>query len=139
MSLAALGALVLIVGVFAPLAQVDVYGSVSLMDLSEVQGLAMLAVGAATLVVVFTGARRWLPLCALGAWAALAYPLLQRWLTPRDESVLGQLRDTLTSAASDVFVDVLGDVILDVTRLRWGGGALLGGCVLLTVAAWRRR
>lgn len=135
----ALAAVALLVGVFAPLAEIDIYGSVSLFDVSETQGLMLLAVAAATLYLVFTGSARWLPLCAFGAWAGLFYPLLEHWLVPRDESPLGQLQDALTSAANDMFVDVFGQLVLDITQLRWGAGALLGGCVLLSVAAWRRR
>ncbi len=136
---ATIGALALLVGVFAPLADVDVYGSVSLFDLSETQGLLLLAAASATLYAVFTASTRWLWLCALGAWVGLLYPLVKSWLTPRDESALGQLQDALTSAASDAFADVFGDVVMDITHLRWGGGVLLAGCVLLTVAAVRRR
>jgi hypothetical protein len=137
--LPSLAAVAILVGVFAPLADVEVYGSISLFDISETQGLLLLAVAAATLLVVFSRAWRRLPLCALAAWAALFYPLLQRWLTPRDDSPFGQIKDAFSKAASDAFGDVATDVVMDVTHVRWGGVVLVGGCILLTVVAVRRR
>jgi len=134
-----LAAAAIVTGVFAPLADIEVYGSVSLFDVSQVQAVLLLAVASAALLAGLTGGRRWLPLCALGAWAGLFYPLLERWLTPRDESALGQLSEAFSSAVHDAFGDVVLDVAGDVTQARWGVLALVGGCVLLTVAAWRRR
>ncbi len=132
---ALLGGAGLIVGAFAPAAIVDYYGEVSLHDVAETQALLVVLAGAAALVGAVVRRPGWIGPAALVAWIGVLLPLIRNWLAPRDEGFF----DRLGRAATESVGDALGEIALEMTKLSWGGAPLLGGLLLVTVAAWRVR
>jgi hypothetical protein len=134
---AALGGAGLAVGAFAPAVVVDFYGPISLHDLAPLQALLVAAAGVTAFVAAPLRRTGWVRPAALVAWIGVLLPLLRRWLEPQDDSFLGGLSRAANEAFGDPLTQALADVALEYAGLSWGGAPLLGGLLLVSVAAWR--
>jgi hypothetical protein len=124
---ALLGGAGLVVGAFAPSAVVDYYGEVSLYDVSAEQALLVVLAGAAAALAALLRRPLWIRPAALAAWVGVLLPVLRSWLAPGE------------SGFFDPIEDAVGDVALQLASPEWGVLPLVGGLVLLTVAALRVR
>jgi len=127
------------VGAFAPAVVLEFWGEVSLHDVAETQALLVALAGAAAAVAALLRRPGWIRPAAILAWIGVLLPVIRNGLAPRDDSFFGELGRSMGDAFTRSVSDALGEVALDLTSLSWGGAPLLGGLLLLTVAAWRVR
>src|SRR5262249_14997239 len=132
---ALLGGAGLMVGAFAPAVVVDYWGEISLREVAQTQALLVVLAGAAALVAAVLTRPSWVLPAALVAWVGILLPLIRNWLAPEDDGFF----DRLGHALSDSVSDSLGKAALDLTSLSWGVAPLVGGLLLVTVAAVRAR
>jgi hypothetical protein len=129
---ALLGGAGLVVGAFAPSAVIEYWGSVSLNDVAPVRSLLVVAAGAAAACATPLRRPRWVRPAALLAWIGALLPLIQNAMAP-EPTFLDRLGNAVVAPVSDE----LGDVALHLTHPEWGCVPLVGGLLLLTLAAWR--
>ena len=126
-----LGAIALAVGVFAPLAVVDVYGPVSLYDLAPGQSAAVLVAVALAAYAASTGARGALGLALVLALGGVGWPLLRPWVAPASRGPFDWLGDAVGEAVSPLR-ESFARAALDWVAPAWGGAVLAAGFWLLT-------
>jgi hypothetical protein len=129
---ALLGGAGLVVGAFAPAVVVDYWGPVSLNDVAQVQSLLVVGAGAVAAAAALLRRPRWVRPAALVAWIGVLLPLIRNALAP-EPGFLERLGNEISGPVSDE----LGHVALQLTAISWGGAVLIGGLLLVSLAAWR--
>jgi hypothetical protein len=127
-----LGGAGLLVGAFAPLADVEYWGTITLHDAAPAQALLVAGAGAAAVVAALLGRAGWVGPAALLAWIGALLPFIQNWLAP-EPSFLDQIGNAVVSTVSDQ----LGEVALQLVHPDWGCVPLALGLLLVSVAGWR--
>jgi len=131
------GAFMLLLGAQMPALEVGLLGTVSLLDIGGGAAKVLMVAAVGVLGAVALGSRPGLRLCALAAWAALLWPLLQAGcerLFPPERDAIDELGDALGRALGDV----VRQDILAVTGVRAGAFVLLAGAVLVGAGAFGR-
>jgi hypothetical protein len=120
-----LGAALLLVGAFLPIASIPVWGEINLFQLSEYLALELVLIGALHLIFCI---RQWwwgLYITKLGIAAALVFGIYENW-----DAMMGN-----TS-----FLGRIASQIIDpVTKFHYGIGVLVGGILVLLVAPIPKR
>jgi hypothetical protein len=118
------GALLIAVGVFAPLVSVPLWGSINLFSVASGLALSLLGIAAAHLLVCIK--RLWwgLWLTKSALLVTLGYALYLNW-------------DRLFGKTTFVG-NVLGSVVKTIVKVHWGVAALAGGILIVLAAALPR-
>jgi len=132
-----------LVGCQLPALGIELIGSVSFLDIEGHAGQALIVASVAALVAVALRSRALLSLAALALWVALLWPALRAGYErafPPERDVLDQIGDALGSAVGDALEGTVGiDDLFRITELKAGAFVLPAGCLLVSVAAFRRR
>ncbi len=126
-----LGALLFIVGVYAPLATIPVYGDVTYYRVANVEAILVTLFAIAGPAMIFLRKEPLAFVSAVGAWGVLLFPALKGMFEKEDTSMLGKL----AKKASDPLAEFAGDLFLKIDNFSWGGYILLLGLIMLTVGA----
>lgn len=125
-----LAACALIGGVFLPFAEVRELGSISLMDVSEVEGILTLICGAVALALVFTPHWKWLPVIGLVAVCIVTASIVHFAIQ----------KERLARLFSEIFAESplegLGKKVEQSIQLTWGICVLITAAVGLLLAGW---
>jgi hypothetical protein len=125
-----LGAALLVIGAFTPLAKLAGV-SVSYPDLQKDSVYLLVLFALAGPLLILLKQRRLVLISAVGVWLTLLYPALQALLKPEKQSALGEL----VGKAAAPLKRAVGNVLLDVVNLQWGGYLFLLGLLALSVGA----
>jgi hypothetical protein len=129
------GAVMVLLGSFAPAADVDLYGSVSYWEVAGSEALIMM-LGAVIAVACLIQRKVLLAGIAAGTmWVALAWPYLQGLMEPEPEGFFSEALDTVV----DTTTGWAADIAINFVDISWGTIVLALGCLLVTIgAAWKR-
>jgi len=132
-----------LVGCQLPALGIEYVGSVSVLDIQGHAGQALIAAAIGALVAVGLSSSTGLSLSAIALWAALLWPALRAGYErafPPERDVFDQIGDALGSAVGDALEGTVGvDDLFRITELKAGAFVLPAGCLLVSVAAFRRR
>jgi hypothetical protein len=132
-----------LVGCQLPALGIELIGSVSFLDIEGHAGQALIVAAVATLVAVALHSRAGLSLSAIALWVALLWPALRAGyerVFPPERDVFDQIGDAVGSAVGDALEGTVSvDDLFRITELKAGAFVLPAGCLLVSVAAFRRR
>jgi hypothetical protein len=133
-----LGCLLVLAGVYAPALEVEVYGRVSYMEIGGLPPVLLLGAALVALISILLRLSIGLKVSALTLWVALAWPFARSRLDELVDDSEGTLQD-LGQAVTDGLNEVATDAVLQISSVSYGVFVLLGGCLLVTWGAFRRR
>ncbi|WP_417451194.1 hypothetical protein [Kordiimonas sp.] len=129
-----IGAIVAIVGVFAPILNIGGIESAAYADVAETDAYIITALAAIVVVVLFLGRAKLALPAALGAWLVLLWPILKN-LGGDDGGVIGEIKDIVSDPARKMAEEMTEKLFTNVLDLEWGGFALLIGMLLMLVGS----
>jgi len=133
--LALAGGAAVLLGSFAPAAEVALYGSVSYWEAAGPEALIMIC-GAIGAIVCLAIGRHWLAKASTSVmWIALLWPYLQGLMEPEPEGLF----ETATAAVADTTSGFATDIALNFVDITWGTIALAVGCLCVTIGAIGKR
>jgi len=135
-SLAIAGAVMVVLGSFAPAADVAIYGKVSYWEAAGPEA-ALMILGALTCVICLALRRFLFARVSAGVmWIALAWPYINGLMEPEPE---GFFSETLDSIA-DTTTGWATDIAINFVDISWGTLVLAMGCLFVTLGAiWKRK
>lgn len=133
--LAIAGAVMVLLGSFAPAADVDLFGTVSYWEVAGPEALIMM-LGAIAAVICLALKKTLFAWIAAGLmWAALAWPYLQGLMEPEAKGFLSETLDAVVDTTSGW----AADVAINFVDISWGTIVLALGCLFVTVGVACKR
>lgn len=128
------GCAAVILGSFAPAADVALYGTVSYWEAAGPEALILIlaAIGSAACLAI--GKPKVARLCTLAMWASLMWPYLQGVMEPEPEGFLAET----AAAVVDTTTGFATDIALNFVDITWGTLLLALGCLGVTAGVWRK-
>ncbi len=127
-----MGAFVLIVGVFAPLINVPIMGSVNYFQNGKGDGTFVLALGIISLVLILAKQYKWLWITGLGSLGLLTFTFFHF------QSKISQMKTEMeTGLAGNPFRGLV-DVAMQSVQIQWGFALLAVGAILLIISAAKK-
>lgn len=133
--LAIAGTATVVLGAFAPAADVAIYGTVSYWEAAGPEAAFMLACAGVALVLLAQKKRHRARFAAVGMWVSLLWPYLQGLMEPSPD---GFLEET-AAAVVDTTTGFATDIALNFVDITWGTLALAAGCLMVTLGTMARR
>ena len=141
--LAAVGALMVLVGCQLPALGIEPIGSVSFLDIEGHAGQALIVAAVAALAAVALRNGPLLSISAVALWVALLWPALRAGYAkafPPERNAFEELGVALGRAlGEELEKHVSIDDLLRITEVKAGAFVLPAGCLLVSIAAFRRR
>lgn len=127
-----LGALLLILGVFLPLASIPIVGDISYYRVASTEAIivVLLAISAPVLIMQNKAALTFIS--ALGVWLTLLWPALKN-IFSGGGSDDGDMLGKLTKQAADPLADFAAELFSHIDSFSWGGFIFLIGLLTLTI------
>ena len=124
-----LSAILLMVGVFLPLANLPIYGDITYNRIAEIESYLVIFFTLSAPVLLFLGKPKLVLLSPISVWAVLLFPALKNIFKAEEErGFFAELGDKATS----VMQDFAADLFLNITDFSWGGYVFLLGLVVFT-------
>jgi len=123
------GCLALILGSFAPAADVALYGSVSYWDAAGLEAVVMIASAIAAVVMLRRGKVNFARIAALLMWGSLLWPYLQGLMESEPEGFFEQS----TATVVDTTTGFATDIALNFVDITWGTVFLALGCIAVSI------
>jgi len=133
--LALLGTATVLLGAFAPAADVAIYGTVSYWEAAGPEAVFMIACAVVAVVLLARKQRNFARIAAIGMWVALLWPYLQGLMEPAPDGFL----EEAASAVVDTTTGFATDIALNFVDITWGTLALAAGCLMVTLGTLVRR
>lgn len=127
------GAVMVIVGAFAPLVTLPAIGAVSYYDAANPEVFLLILFAALGPVFIIMQRTALTAVSPVGVWLVLLWPVIQGLTSERDEGLIGRA----TRAVTDPLETYAANLFTNVTELSWGGFVLLVGAVILAVGGIR--
>lgn len=127
--LALVGSLLLIIGVFMPIVQLPIVGSIDYFRNGRGDGVVVLVLGAVSLLVALSNKYGWLWLTGVASLATEGFTLISFSKT------VAETQSNLSQELAGNPFSSLADAVFQSIRLQWGWLPLIGGAVLLLFAA----
>ena len=126
-----LGAILLILGVFLPLASIPVVGDISYYRVASTEAIIVVLFAISAPVLIMLKKAQLTFLSALGAWVTLLWPAIKSMFSggSDDGGILGKL----TKQASDPLADFAAELFTHIDSFSWGGFIFLIGLLTITV------
>ena len=124
-----LGSILLIGGVFSPVVQMPIIGSIDYFRGGELDGVLVLVLGAISLGLAFAKKYRWLFLTSIPALAALLITLIHF------QTKISEMKAKYIEDIGDNPFAGIGRMALETVKLDWGWGVLFLGVLLIGVCA----
>jgi len=135
-SLAVAGAAMVILGSFAPAADVAIYGTVSYWEAAGPEALIMVLGAIGVVICLALRKSRFARLAAGVMWIALAWPYLKGLMEPEPDGFFAETFDTV----ADTTTGWATDIAINFVDISWGTVVLARGCLCVTIgAAWKRK
>tara|TARA_R110002096_G_scaffold163409_1_gene330980 strand:- start:22 stop:468 length:447 start_codon:yes stop_codon:yes gene_type:complete len=128
--LGVLGSLLLIVGVFSPVVQMPIIGSIDYFRGGEIDGIIVLTLGAISLGLAFAKKYRWLFLTSIPALAVLLITLIHF------QTKISEMKAKYIEDVGDNPFAGIGRMALETVKLDWGWGLLFLGVILVGISAY---
>ncbi len=129
------GAVMVLLGSFAPAADVAIYGEVSYWEAAGPEALIMLLGAIAAVVFLAKGKTLFARVAAGIMWIALAWPYIKGLLEPEPDGFLAETFDTV----ADTTTGWATDIAINFVDISYGTIVLACGCLLVTIGAfWKR-
>ena len=127
--LALAGCVAVVLGSFAPAADVAIYGTVSYWEAAGPEAVLMIA--SAIAAVLLLGAKKYkrARIAAIVMWVALLWPYLQGLMEPEPDGFL----EEATSAVVDTTTGFATDIALNFVDITWGTLTLALGCLCVSI------
>jgi hypothetical protein len=132
---AVVGAVLVVLGSFAPAADIAIYGTVTYWEAAGPEAVVMIVAAVAVVVLLASGKVQRARLAAMVMWCALLWPYLEGCLEPDPDGFLAETFDAFTDTATDFTTDIA----LNFVDISWGTLVLSGGCLLLTLNCRKTR
>jgi hypothetical protein len=133
--LALAGCAALILGSFAPAADVAIYGTVSYWDAAGPEALIMILAALGGVVCLAIGKPKIARICAVAMWLALLWPYLQGIMEPEPDGFFAET----AAAVVDTTTGFATDIALNFVDITWGTVLLALGCLCVTAGTWMKR
>ena len=124
-----IGAIILIVGVFAPLINMPIIGSINYFHNGKGDGIFVLALGIISLVLVLVKQYKWLWITGLGSLGLLAFTFFQF------QTRISQMKAEMEINLAGNPFRGLADAAMQSVQIQWGFALLAVGAVLLIISA----
>ena len=124
-----IGSAMLLLGVFMPIISVPIFGSINYFRNGEGDGVFVLVLGLASILLVLLNKYQWLFLTGIGALGVMAFTFV---------NVYSKLAEAKSSASRDLAGNPfkgLADAAIESIQFEWGWGVLVLGAILLIAAA----
>lgn len=128
-----LGAVTLAIGIFLPLAELEIVGVVNYYQVSPALAGVVLACVIVSTALMLMDRDRLILICLGGVWASFLYPLVQAQL----QGPLPESRQTISEPAAEVLPQFAAEMFLRIGEFAWGGYVLLAGLACFTVSSLR--
>ena len=123
--------ILLITGVFLPLASLPVYGDITYNKIAEMESYLVILFALSAPVLLFAGKPKLVIFSPVGVWLVLLFPALKSLFKAEEEkSFLGEIANKATS----VMQDFAKDLFLNITDFSWGGFVFLLGLIIFTIS-----
>jgi hypothetical protein len=129
------GAAMVVLGSFAPAADVALYGTVSYWEAAGPEAVIMIlgAIGAIVCLALSKNLFAWVSAGIM--WVALLWPYLQGLMEPEPDGFF----EEATAAVVDTTTSLATDIALNFVDITWGTMVLALGCLFVTLGAvWKR-
>ncbi len=127
-----LSCILIVVGVFLPLASIPVYGDITYNRIASLESYIVIVCAVFAPLLVLIGKQKMTVISAVAIWFVLLFPAIKKIFQGSEErSLLGDL----VSSATDPLKDFAADLMLNITEFSWGGYVFLGGLVILTISS----
>jgi len=133
--LALAGCAAVILGSFAPAADVAIYGTVSYWEAAGPEALILILAAIGSVVCLAKGKPRIARICAVAMWASLFWPYLQGIMEPEPDGFLAET----AAAVVDTTTGFATDIALNFVDITWGTLLLALGCLCVSAGAWMKR
>lgn len=134
-ALAIVGAAMVVLGSFAPAADVTLYGTVSYWEAAGLEAVIMILGAIGAIVCLALGKRMFARVSVGIMWVALLSPYLQGLLDPEPDGFF----EEAAAAVVDTTASLATDIALNFVDITWGTAVLALGCLLITLGAVRKR
>ena len=124
-----LGSILLIGGVFSPVVQMPIVGSIDYFRNGELEGILVLVLGAISLGMVFAKKYRWLFVTSLPTLAVLLLTFIHFQIK------ISEMKARYIESVGDNPFAGIGRMALETVKLDWGWGVLFLGVILIGVCA----
>lgn len=126
-----LGTLLLILGVFLPLASIPVVGDISYYRVASTAAIIVVIFAISAPALIMQKKAELTFISALGVWITLLWPAIKNMFSGGgdDSGILGKL----TKQASDPLADFAAEIFTRIDSFSWGGFVFLIGLLTLTV------
>lgn len=127
-----LGTILLILGVFLPLASIPVVGDISYYRVASTEAIIVVIFAISAPVLIMQNKAALTFVSAIGVWLTLLWPALKNMLSgggSDDGGMLGKL----TKQAADPLKDFAAELFTHIDSFSWGGFIFLIGLLTLTV------
>lgn len=128
-ALAIFGCAALVLGSFAPAADVAIYGTVSYWDAAGFEAVLMIVSAITAVVMLRLGKTSFARLAAFVMWGSLLWPYLQGLVEPEPEGFFQQA----TASVVDTTTGFATDIALNFVDITWGTILLALGCVAVSI------
>ncbi len=126
-----ISAILLIAGVFLPLASLPVYGDITYNRIAEVESYLVILFAITAPILLIISKPKLLFISPTGVWVVLLFPAIKSiFKTEEQRGFFGELADKATS----VMQDFAADLFMNITDFSWGGYVFLLGLVIFTVS-----
>ena len=126
-----LGTLLLILGVFLPLATIPVVGDISYYRVASTEAIIVTLFAISAPVLIMQNKAAFTFISALGVWLTLLWPALKNIFSGGGDD--GGMLGKLTKQASDPLADFAAELFSRVDSFSWGGFIFLIGLLTLTI------
>lgn len=127
--LALLGCAAVILGSFAPAADVAIYGTVSYWEAAGPEAILMIASAVAAVIFLGKKKHKFARVAAIVMWTALLWPYLQGLLEPEPDGFFEEAAATVV----DTTTGFATDIALNFVDLTWGTITLALGCLCVSI------
>ncbi|NNE38844.1 MAG: hypothetical protein HKN08_11110 [Gammaproteobacteria bacterium] len=126
-----LSAILLIVGVFLPLASLPIYGNITYNRIAEIESYLVILFTLSAPILLFLGKPKSVILSPISVWAVLLFPALKNIFNAEEErGFFAELGDK----AASVMQDFAAELFLNITDFNWGGYVFLLGLIVFTIS-----
>jgi len=123
------GSIAMIIGVFMPIVQIPIVGSIDYFRNGKGDGVVVLVLGVVSLLIAFSNKYGWLWVTGVASLATMGFTLVNF------SSILAQTQANLNTELAGNPFGSLATAMFQSVRLQWGWLPLIGGAIVLLIAA----
>jgi energy-coupling factor transporter transmembrane protein EcfT len=123
------GSIAMIIGVFMPIVQIPIVGSIDYFRNGKGDGVIVLVLGVVSLLIAFSNKYGWLWVTGVASLATMGFTLVNF------SSTLAQTQANLNTELAGNPFGSLATAMFQSVRLQWGWLPLIGGAIVLLIAA----